>query len=116
MQRSSLPLDEILAKHDWISAFTHPPDVTSLLHDNVAPSPLQTTQLKASLEGLKNPLVEIDSDLDLLRDAVRSLGADRLRLQSLKNDYETTLSPIRRIPSEIMMEILRRSWKDNEFR
>ncbi len=116
MQRSNLPLDEILAKHDWISAFTHPPDITSLLHDNVAPSPLQTTQLKASLEGLKNPLVEIDSDLDMLRNAVVSLEARRLRLQSLKNDYATALSPIRRIPSEIMMEILRGSWKDNEYR
>ncbi|PBK71991.1 hypothetical protein ARMSODRAFT_1083311 [Armillaria solidipes] len=116
MQRSGLPLDEILAKHDWISAFAHPPDVTSLLHDNVAPSPLQTIQLKASLEGLKNPLVEIDSDLDLLRDAVRTLEARRLRLRSLKNDYETTLSPIRRIPSEITMEILRRSWQDNGFK
>ncbi len=80
MQRSGLLLDEILAKHDWISAFAHPPDVTSLLHDNIAPSPLQTTQLKASLEGLKDPLVEIDSDLDLLRDAVRTLEARRLRL------------------------------------
>ncbi|KAK0436770.1 hypothetical protein EV421DRAFT_2038591 [Armillaria borealis] len=116
MQRSSLPLDEILAKHDWISAFAHPPDVTSLLHDNVAPSPLQTTQLKASLEGLKNPLVDIDSDLDLLRNAVVSLEARRLRLQSLKTDYATALSPIRRIPSEITMEILRRSWKDDALR
>ncbi|PBK85643.1 hypothetical protein ARMGADRAFT_1169400 [Armillaria gallica] len=116
MQRSRLTLDEILAKHDWISAFAHPPDVTSLLHDNVAPSPLQTTQLKASLEGLETPLVDILNDLDLLRNAVVSLEARSLRLQSLKNDYETALSPIRRIPSEITMEILRRSWKDNEYR
>ncbi|KAK0189561.1 hypothetical protein F5146DRAFT_1224649 [Armillaria mellea] len=116
MQRSGLTLDEILARHDWILAFTHPPDVTSLLHDNVSPSPLQTTHLKASLERLKNPLVEIDGDLDKFRDAVRSLEARKLRLQSLKNDYETILSPIRRIPSEITMEILRRSWEDNENR
>ncbi len=87
----------------------------SLLHDNVAPSPLQTTQLKTSLEGLETPLADIESDLDLLRNAVVSLGARSLRLQSLKNDYETALSPIRRVPSEIMMEILRRSWKDNEY-
>ncbi|SJL10885.1 uncharacterized protein ARMOST_14280 [Armillaria ostoyae] len=116
MQRSHLPLDEILAKHDWISAFAHPPDIISLLHDNVAPSPLQITQLKASLESLETPLVDIESDLDLLRNAVVSLEARRLRLQSLKNDYETALSPIRRVPSEITMEILRRSWKDNEYR
>ncbi|KAK0237269.1 hypothetical protein EDD85DRAFT_605236 [Armillaria nabsnona] len=116
MEPSRLTLDEILAKHDWISAFVHPPDVTSLLHDNVAPSLLQTTQLKASLEGLETPLADIENDLDLLRNAVVSLEARSLRLQSFKNDYETALSPIRRVPSEITMEILRRSWEDNEYR
>ncbi|KAK0216174.1 hypothetical protein IW262DRAFT_200989 [Armillaria fumosa] len=112
MKHSNLTLDEILAKYDWVSAFTRPPDITSLLHHNVVPSSLQTTQLKASLEGLKSPLAEIDGDLDLLRNAVVSLEAHRSRLQSLENDCATALSPIRRVPSEIMMEILRRSWND----
>ncbi|KAK0494392.1 hypothetical protein EDD18DRAFT_1107415 [Armillaria luteobubalina] len=116
MQRSYLTLDEILAKYDWISAFAHPPDLTSLLHDNVAPSPLQTNRLKTSLEGLETPLVGIEGDLDLLHNAVASLEARKLRLQSLKNDYETALSPICRLPSEITMEILCRSRKDNEYR
>ncbi|KAK0189394.1 hypothetical protein F5146DRAFT_1224520 [Armillaria mellea] len=115
MPSSRLPLDEIMAKYDWIAAFAHPPDVTSLLHHNVALSPLQTAQLKASLEGLEIPLSDIDSDLESLRNAVLSLEARKLRLQSLKNDYGTALSPMRRVPSEIMMEILRRSWKDNEY-
>ncbi|KAK0189545.1 hypothetical protein F5146DRAFT_629888 [Armillaria mellea] len=115
MQRSSLPLDEILAKYDWISSVTLPPDVTSLLHDNVAPSPLRTTQLKASLKGLTIALGEIDGDIDKFRDVVRSLEAHRLCLQSLKNDYETILVPIRRIPEEITMEILRRSWKVDKY-
>ncbi|KAK0476161.1 hypothetical protein IW261DRAFT_1595183 [Armillaria novae-zelandiae] len=116
MKHSSPSLDEILAKYDWTSAFTHPPNITSLLHHNVTPSSLQITQLKASLKGLKIPLAEIDGDLDLLRNAVMSLEAHRSRLQSLENDCATALSPIRRVPSEIMMEILRRSWKDNAFR
>ncbi|KAK0447819.1 uncharacterized protein EV420DRAFT_1567773 [Desarmillaria tabescens] len=38
------------------------------------------------------------------------------RLQSFENDYEMALSPIRRLPLEITTEILRRSWKDNEYR
>ncbi|KAK0216331.1 hypothetical protein IW262DRAFT_211949 [Armillaria fumosa] len=116
MQRSRLTLDEILARYNWISAFAHPPDVTSLLHDNVTPSPLQTTRLKTSLEDLETPLADIESDLELLRNVVASLEAHRLRLQSFKSDYETVLSPIRRLPSEIIMEILCRSWPDIQHR
>ncbi|KAK0474662.1 hypothetical protein EDD18DRAFT_1367604 [Armillaria luteobubalina] len=116
MKHSNLPLHEILAKYDWISTFTHPPNITSLLHHNVIPSSLQTTQLKASLESLKSPLAEIDGDLDLLHNAVMSLEAHRSHLQSLESDCATALSPIRCVPLEIMIEILCRSWQDNRFR
>ncbi|KAK0475050.1 hypothetical protein EDD18DRAFT_1116176 [Armillaria luteobubalina] len=116
MKHSNLPLHEILAKYDWISTFTHPPNITSLLHHNVVPSSLQTTQLKVSLESLKSPLAEIDGDLDLLCNAVVSLEAHRSCLQSLESDCATALSPIRCVPPEIMIEILHRSWKDNRFR
>ncbi|KAK0216156.1 hypothetical protein IW262DRAFT_1398301 [Armillaria fumosa] len=70
--------------------FTHPPDITLHLRHNVVPSSLQTTQQRASLEGPKSLFAEIDGDLDLL-----------------------SLSPIRCVPSEIMMEIIRRSQKDS---
>ncbi|KAK0447823.1 uncharacterized protein EV420DRAFT_861556 [Desarmillaria tabescens] len=105
-----IPLEEILAKHDWILTFAHPPDVASLLRSNDVPSPLQSTQLKASLDGLKEPLAELQSDLGLLRNAVVSLETRMLRLQLLKLDYETALSPIRRLPMEVVAENLRRSW------
>ncbi|SJL11134.1 uncharacterized protein ARMOST_14537 [Armillaria ostoyae] len=110
MLLSRLPLDEILARHDWILTFTHPPSVTSLLRTNDAPSPLQSTQLKASLDSLKEPLAEVQSDLDLVRNAVASLEIRMSRLQSIKLDYETALSPIRHVPMEVLAEILRRSW------
>ncbi len=80
------------------------------------PSPLQSARLKTALQGLKTTLVEIQSDLELLYNVAASVEARVSRLQSLKQDYETALSPIRRIPSEIAMEILRLSWKDVEFR
>ncbi|KAK0436684.1 hypothetical protein EV421DRAFT_1830340 [Armillaria borealis] len=113
MDPSRVPLEAIFAKYDWISTFTHPPDIVSLLRTNDAPSPLQATQLKTSLEGLKGPLAELESDLDLLHNAIASLETQMLRLQSLKHDYETALSPIRRIPLEITIEIVRRSWKNS---
>ncbi|KAK0436773.1 hypothetical protein EV421DRAFT_1106368 [Armillaria borealis] len=106
-------LEKILARHNWISTFTHPPDIASLLRTNDAPSPPQSIQLKTSLEGLKGPLAELESDLDLLRNAVVSLETQMSRLQSFKRDCETVLSPIRRIPLEITIEIVRRSWKNS---
>ncbi|KAK0447816.1 uncharacterized protein EV420DRAFT_1712690 [Desarmillaria tabescens] len=113
MQSFHVPLEEILAKYDWIPTFTHPPDIASLLRTNEAPSPSQSARLKASLADMttRTPISELQSDLDLLRNAVVSLESRMTRLQTLKKDYETALSPIRHIPSEILAEILRRSWK-----
>ncbi|PBK69597.1 hypothetical protein ARMSODRAFT_1018979 [Armillaria solidipes] len=116
MQSTPITLEEIMARHDWISTFTHPPDVASLLRTNDVPSPLQFAGLKVSLEDLKTTLAELQRDLDLLHNVAASVEARVSRLQSLKQDYETALSPIRRIPPEIAMEILRLSWKGVEFR
>ncbi len=113
MTSNPVALGEILARHNWISTFTHPPDVASLLRTNDTPSLLQSARLSASLESLKTPLSELQSDLDLLRSAVASVESRMSCLMSLKHDYKTVLSPIRRIPSEITMEILRRAWKHN---
>ncbi|KAK0447841.1 uncharacterized protein EV420DRAFT_861913 [Desarmillaria tabescens] len=108
-------LEDILARHDWISTFTHPPDVLALFRTNEGPSPLQSARLKASLESLRTPLAKIQSDLYLLHNAIASLQDRMLRLQSFENDYKTALSPIRRVPPEITMEIVRRAWKTNTF-
>ncbi|PBK79594.1 hypothetical protein ARMGADRAFT_119584 [Armillaria gallica] len=106
-------LEDILARHNWISTFTHPPNIAYLLRTNDAPSPPQSIQLKTSLEGLKGPLAELESDLNFFRNAVVSLETQMSRLQSLKHDYETVFSPIRCIPLEITTEIIRRSWKNS---
>ncbi len=108
-------LEEILAKHDWVSAFAHSPDILSLLHTNDAPSHLQSARLWASLEGLKKALAVLQSDLDLLRNATAALQSQKSRLQSFENDYKAALSPIRRIPPEITMEILRCTGKSDNF-
>ncbi len=109
MQSTPATLEEILARHEWISTFTHPPDVAFLLRTNDAPSPLQSAGLKASLENVKTARAELQSDLDLLHNATAVLQSQMSRLQSFEDDYKAALSPIRRIPPEITMEILRRS-------
>ncbi|PBK69584.1 hypothetical protein ARMSODRAFT_957265 [Armillaria solidipes] len=113
MHPSRISLEEMLAKYDWIPSLTHPPDVVSILRTNDAPSPIQFTQLKTSLEGLKGPPAELEGDLDFLRNVVVSLETRMSRLQSFKRNCETVLSPIRRIPLEITIEIVRRSWKNS---
>ncbi|SJL11143.1 uncharacterized protein ARMOST_14546 [Armillaria ostoyae] len=105
-------LEDIVVRHGWISTFAHPSDVLALLRTNDAPSPLQSARLKASFEGLQTALAELQSNLDLLHNVAASLQTQMSCLLSLKHDYETALSPIRRIPPEITTEILCRSSKD----
>ncbi|PBK72015.1 hypothetical protein ARMSODRAFT_954817 [Armillaria solidipes] len=115
MQSTPTTLEEILARHEWISTFTHPPDVAFLLRTNDAPSPLQSAGLKTSLESAKTALAELQSDLDLLHNATAVLQSQMSRLQSFEDGYKAALSPIRRIPPEITMEILRRSWEHDNL-
>ncbi len=109
MQSSSASLDTIVARYAWLSAFSHPPDVLPLLSTNNPPSFQQSIQLNASVERLNAALPGLQSDLDILRRAVASLEAQMSRLLSLKHECETVLSPIRRLPTEMLMEILRRT-------
>ncbi|PBL02764.1 hypothetical protein ARMGADRAFT_271065 [Armillaria gallica] len=105
-------VEEMVARHDWALTFAHPPDVDSLFHTNNMPTPAQVVQLKASLDSLEAPLAEVQSYLNLLRGAVASLETQMSRLQSLRHEYTTALSPIRRIPSEILAKILC-SWENS---
>ncbi len=113
MQSTPTALEEILAKHDWISTFTYSPDVLSLLRSNDAPSTSQSASLRASFERLKTARAELQSDLDLLHNATASLQSQMSRLQSFENDYKAAFSPIRCVPSEITSEILRHVWKND---
>ncbi|PBK79581.1 hypothetical protein ARMGADRAFT_1069363, partial [Armillaria gallica] len=81
-------LEEILVKHDWIMTFAHSPDILSLLRTNDSPSPLQFGRLWASSEGLKKALAELQSDLDLLHNAIAVLQSQKSRLQSFENNYK----------------------------
>ncbi|SJL02206.1 uncharacterized protein ARMOST_05532 [Armillaria ostoyae] len=106
-------VEEMLARHDWALTFVHPPDVDSLFRTNNMPSPAQAVQIKASLDSLEAPLAEVQSYLNLLRDAVTSLETQMSRLQSLRHDYTTAFSPIRRVPSEVLAKILCCSWENS---
>ncbi|KAK0227280.1 hypothetical protein EDD85DRAFT_957896 [Armillaria nabsnona] len=110
MKSSSIFLNSIVARHDWLLTFTHSPTVTLLLSTNDPPSCLQSAQLNASIERFSAVLPELQNDLDTLRKAVAFLEAQMSRLLSLKRESEAILSPFHRLPPEMLMEILRRSW------
>ncbi|KAK0457509.1 uncharacterized protein EV420DRAFT_1548689 [Desarmillaria tabescens] len=99
-----------ISRHDWLLTYAHPPDVVPLLFTNDPPSLLQSTQLNASIERFSSVLPELQGEINMLRRAVASLERQMSRLLSLKRKCETVLSPFRRLPPEILMEILRCTW------
>ncbi|PBK65141.1 hypothetical protein ARMSODRAFT_1053081 [Armillaria solidipes] len=110
MESARASLDQRVAKFDWMSTITHSPDITALFHSNDLPPPLQSVNLKASTNRLEHASREIQAGLDLLWNAVASLEAQMSRVRSLQHDCRIVLFPIRRVPAEIVMEILRHTW------
>ncbi|KAK0443290.1 hypothetical protein EV421DRAFT_543283 [Armillaria borealis] len=106
MESARASLDQLVANFQWISNVSHSYDFNTLLHSNDPPSPLQSVNLKISIDNMEYISGKIQAALDLLGNAVASLEAHMSRVQSLQRDYEVMLSPIRRVPAEILMEIL----------
>ncbi len=106
MESARASLDQLMANFDWISNVTHSYDFNALLRSNAPPSPLQSVDLKYSLDNMVYITQKLQAVLDLLGNAVASLEAHMSRVQSLQHDYEVMLSPIRRVPVEIIIEIL----------
>ncbi|KAK0438480.1 hypothetical protein EV421DRAFT_1738530 [Armillaria borealis] len=98
---------DLLSRYDWVSTSSHSPELIALLSTNAVPTAFQAAQLEASIEVLDAPIHEIQSEIDLLRNAAASLETKMTRLKDIRRDYRAALSPIRRLPSEILVEILR---------
>ncbi|SJL16965.1 uncharacterized protein ARMOST_20502 [Armillaria ostoyae] len=106
-------LGDLLSRYDWVSTSSHSPELIALVSTNAAPTAFQATQLKASIEDLDDPITEIQSEIDLLRNAAATLEMKIARLKDIRHDYRAALSPIRRLPIEILTEILRWTPKEN---
>ncbi|KAK0186873.1 hypothetical protein F5146DRAFT_1143255 [Armillaria mellea] len=103
IQSSGLFLDSIVARYDWLLTFAHSSAVTPLLSTNDPPSCLQSAQLNGSIKSFNTVLPELQGELDTLRKAVASLEAQMSHLLSLKRECEAILSPIRRLPPEMLI-------------
>ncbi|KAK0501999.1 hypothetical protein EDD18DRAFT_1346559 [Armillaria luteobubalina] len=106
-QSTSAFLSDLLSRYDWVSTSNRSPKLITLLSTNAIPTALQAAQLEASIEALDAPIGEIQHEIDLLRNATASLEAKMTRLKDIRRDYRAALSPIRRLLSEILVEILR---------
>ncbi|PBK59634.1 hypothetical protein ARMSODRAFT_1090706 [Armillaria solidipes] len=100
-------LRDLLSRYDWVSTSSHSPELITLVSTNAIPMAFQAAQLEASIEVLDAPITKIQSEIDILRNAAASLEAKMTRLKDIRRDYRAGLSPIRRLPSEILVEILR---------
>ncbi|KAK0429548.1 hypothetical protein EV421DRAFT_1745394 [Armillaria borealis] len=106
-------LEDLLSRYAWISAFSHSPELTTLIRTNTAPTTFQATRLQALFSGLDAPITDIQSEIDLLQNATAALETQMFQLKSIRRDYQTALSPICHLPTEILLEIFR--WTQKEL-
>ncbi|KAK0443991.1 uncharacterized protein EV420DRAFT_1019128 [Desarmillaria tabescens] len=78
--------------------FTSPPFLSSLLRNNDLPSSSDTRTLNACRAEVRASLAELNV-------AIAKLEAERARIQEISSQYDTVLSPARRVPLEILTEI-----------
>ncbi|PBK96271.1 hypothetical protein ARMGADRAFT_1077763 [Armillaria gallica] len=100
-------LRDLLSGYNWVSTSSHSPELIVPLSTNAVPTAFQAAQLEACIEVLEAPINEIQSEIDLLRSAAASLEGKMAHLENIRLDYRAALSPIRHLPSEILVEILR---------
>ncbi|KAK0184426.1 hypothetical protein F5146DRAFT_1006432 [Armillaria mellea] len=100
------------SKYDWVSTSSHSPELDTLVTTNTLPTTFQAAQLKASIDDLDAPITEIQSEVDVLLNTAASLEARITRLKDVRRDYRAALSPIRGLPTEILVEILHRTAKE----
>ncbi|KAK0479109.1 hypothetical protein IW261DRAFT_1608062, partial [Armillaria novae-zelandiae] len=111
-QSTSAFLRDLQHKYDWVSTYSHSSELVAQVTTNAVPTTFQAAQLKVSINDLDAPIMEIQSEIYLLRNAAVSLEAKMVRLKNIRRDYCAALSPIRRLPSEIIVEILLRTPKE----
>ncbi|KAK0499415.1 hypothetical protein EDD18DRAFT_1151105 [Armillaria luteobubalina] len=78
--------------------FALPPFLPSLLRNNDLPSSSDVHSLHAHQAEVHASLAEVNA-------AIAKLEAERARLQDISYQYDTVLSPARRVPLEIITEI-----------
>ncbi|KAK0442197.1 hypothetical protein EV421DRAFT_2036013 [Armillaria borealis] len=107
--------ETVLSKYEGLSSYQRPRTLLTLLRTNAVPSPMEEGILKGSLFHVQNDIRRIvadlgrlssDGDVEMLgHDVSRQLYNKLVLLEEIERDHRLPLLLIRRIPSEILMEI-----------
>ncbi|KAK0477982.1 hypothetical protein IW261DRAFT_1484895 [Armillaria novae-zelandiae] len=107
--------ETVLSKYEGLSSYQRPRTLLALLRTNAVPSPMEEGILKGSLFHVQNDIRRIVADLGhlssdgniemLSTDVSRQLHNKLVLLEEIEHDHRLPLLLIRRIPSEILMEI-----------
>ncbi|THU96185.1 hypothetical protein K435DRAFT_664919, partial [Dendrothele bispora CBS 962.96] len=77
----------------------------SVLHTNHVPSPSEITEIRDLLRAPEQELMQIDAEIAKLQSQVAKLQSRRVILDTFVTAHRALLSPIRRIPNEILAEV-----------
>ncbi|KIM44045.1 hypothetical protein M413DRAFT_443105 [Hebeloma cylindrosporum] len=81
------------------------PHLDTLLRNNEVPSVTTIAEVTGLLQPLLKDCEDVDTEIERLDSLLREQKARRLEMQSTVDQYNTILSPARRLPADILHEI-----------
>lgn len=87
-----------------------------LIATNLSPSEEETRQILEFISKDEHELADIDAEIGHMQDALHRLLLQRARFAERIEAYKSTLSPIRRLPPEILAEIFILCYASHTFR
>ena len=81
------------------------PEFVAFLRNNDIPSESTIQEVTESLQAPFNELQEIDLEIQRLRELVETMKIKRQSIQKIIDDHNIILSPVRRLPLDILHEI-----------
>ncbi|THU82284.1 hypothetical protein K435DRAFT_934072, partial [Dendrothele bispora CBS 962.96] len=82
-----------------------PPVPQERLRNHDIPSVTETSRITALLDQIEPDIARYESEIARLEDTLATLRARRDELKRYQGEYKTLLSPIRRMPKNILLEI-----------
>ncbi|KAJ7728882.1 hypothetical protein B0H16DRAFT_1894001 [Mycena metata] len=100
--------NNIGSKSEFLQSLPVPPpaEMRELLRLHLPPP----THLSSTLSAITNELARYDTEIARVQKKLDQLVVDRVAFQTRHSDYTSLLAPIRRLPSEILVEIFGLCW------
>ncbi len=86
-----------------------PPIVDAYLKTNNAPLDLEIVDIRDSLQNLQQSLIQVDEEIKLLSQTLEKLKTRRVDISKAISKHSGVLSPVRRLPPEMLGEIFIRA-------